>query len=149
LLFIQNQSVFKVSKLTGSSLPALRFPSNKSQRQWRTPGWSHLNIFFSIRNTFSDFRFQFHSSSCLQVRPEVEEQKNMGGNSQNFLSKFVRFFLTLGPKFLRLKWLKVVFKQTSIKVNVNYCINQRFSTFFKSRNLYIIINFIAEPWHST
>ncbi len=33
-----------------------------------------------------------------------------GGNSKNFLSKFVRFFLTLGLKILRLQWLKVVFE---------------------------------------
>jgi len=33
-----------------------------------------------------------------------------GGNSQNFLSKFVRFFVTLGLKILRLLRQKIVFK---------------------------------------
>jgi len=33
-----------------------------------------------------------------------------GGDSQKFLGKFVRFFLTLGLKILRLFRLKVLFK---------------------------------------
>jgi hypothetical protein len=38
-----------------------------------------------------------------------------GQNSQNFVSKFVRFFETLGLKILRLLRLKVVFKADIIK----------------------------------
>ncbi len=38
-----------------------------------------------------------------------------GGDSQNFLRKFLIFFLTLGLKILRLKWLKVVFEADIIK----------------------------------
>jgi len=38
-----------------------------------------------------------------------------GGNSQNFLHKFVRFFVTLGPKILRLLGLKVIFEADIIK----------------------------------
>jgi len=38
-----------------------------------------------------------------------------GGNSQNFFSKFVRFFVTLGLKILRLSRLKVVFETDIIK----------------------------------
>ncbi len=34
----------------------------------------------------------------------------LGGNSQNFLSKFLRLFVTLGLKILRLLRLKVVFE---------------------------------------
>jgi len=37
-----------------------------------------------------------------------------GGNLQNLLSKFVRFFVTLGLKILRLLSLKVVSKQISL-----------------------------------
>jgi len=33
-----------------------------------------------------------------------------GGNSQNILCKFIRFFLTLVLKILRLFWFKVVFE---------------------------------------
>jgi hypothetical protein len=41
--------------------------------------------------------------------------KNEGGNSQNFLGKFVRFFVTLGTKILRLFRLKVLFEEDIIK----------------------------------
>jgi len=41
--------------------------------------------------------------------------KNQDGNSQNFLGKFVRFFLTLGLKILRLFRLKVLFEADIIK----------------------------------
>jgi len=34
----------------------------------------------------------------------------LGGDSQNFLCKFVRFFVTLGLKILRLFMLKVLFE---------------------------------------
>jgi len=34
----------------------------------------------------------------------------LGGDSHNFLSNFVRFFVTLGLEILRLLRLKVVFK---------------------------------------
>ncbi len=37
-----------------------------------------------------------------------------GGNSQNFLGKFVRFFITLGLKILRLLRLKLVFFKADI-----------------------------------
>jgi len=42
--------------------------------------------------------------------------RSQGGNSQNFLSKFVRFFVTLGLKILRLQRLKVVFEVDVIKI---------------------------------
>ncbi len=42
----------------------------------------------------------------------------LGGNSQNFLSKFLIFFVTLGLKILRLKWLKVVFEAD---INKKWC----------------------------
>jgi len=41
--------------------------------------------------------------------------KDQGGNSQNFLGKFVRFFLTLGLKILRLFRFKVLFEVDIIK----------------------------------
>ncbi len=39
----------------------------------------------------------------------------LGGNSQNFLCKFVRFFVTLGLKIFRLFRLKVLFEADIIK----------------------------------
>ncbi len=39
----------------------------------------------------------------------------LGGDSQNFLNKFVRFFVTLGLKILRLLRLKVLFEADIIK----------------------------------
>jgi len=44
-----------------------------------------------------------------------------GGDSQNFLHKFVNFFVTLGLKILRLFSLKVLFEAAII----NYCINHK------------------------
>jgi len=48
-----------------------------------------------------------------------------GGNSQNFLHKFVRFFVTLGPKILRLLGLKVIFEADIIKGWCEYCNNHK------------------------
>jgi len=41
--------------------------------------------------------------------------KGLGGDSQNFLHKFVRFFITLGLKILRLFGLGVLFEANIIK----------------------------------
>jgi len=41
--------------------------------------------------------------------------ENLSGNSQNFLGKFVRFFVTLGLKILRLFRLTVLFEADIIK----------------------------------
>jgi len=40
---------------------------------------------------------------------------DLGGDSQNLLQKFVRFFITLGLKILRLFRLKVLFEADIIK----------------------------------
>ncbi len=52
-------------------------------------------------------------------------KKNLCGDLQNFLGKFVRFLVTLGLKILRLLRLKVVFEEDIIKCklngDVNYC----------------------------
>jgi len=45
--------------------------------------------------------------------------KDQGGDSQNFIGKFVRFFVTLGLKILRL------YRLTVLKVDFNYCINHK------------------------
>jgi hypothetical protein len=49
--------------------------------------------------------------------------RTLGGNSQNFLSKFVTFLVFLGLKILRFLRLKVVFEADIIKrlCYVNYC----------------------------
>jgi len=44
-----------------------------------------------------------------------KEITNLGGDSQNFLRKFVRFFLTLGLKILRFLSLKIVIEADIIK----------------------------------
>jgi hypothetical protein len=44
-----------------------------------------------------------------------DEAKDPGWDSQNFLGKFVRFFVTLGLKILRLFRLKVLFIVDIIK----------------------------------
>jgi len=48
------------------------------------------------------------SSTCLC--PVFGNANALGGDSQNFLRKFVRFFVTLGLKILRLNLLKVLFE---------------------------------------
>jgi len=45
----------------------------------------------------------------------VKEITPLGGDSQNFLGKLVRFFVTLGLKILRLFRLKVRFEADIIK----------------------------------
>jgi len=47
--------------------------------------------------------------------------KTLGGNSQNFLCKFIRFFVSLGLKILTLFRLKALLKQISLKGDVHYC----------------------------
>jgi hypothetical protein len=42
-------------------------------------------------------------------------ETSLGGDSQNFLRKFVRFFVTLGHEILRLFWLKALFEVDIIK----------------------------------
>jgi len=55
--------------------------------------------------------------------------ENQGWNSQNFLSKFIRFFITLGLKILRLLRLKVVLKHLLLKGDINYCNNHKLPIF--------------------
>ncbi len=42
---------------------------------------------------------------CFALLKKIVSFKGVGGNSQNFLHKFVRFLVTLGLKILRLFWL--------------------------------------------
>jgi len=51
----------------------------------------------------------------LRVHIYGQTQDEQGGDSQNFLRKFVRFFVTLGLKILRLLRLKVLFEADIIK----------------------------------
>jgi hypothetical protein len=55
----------------------------------------------------------------------------MGGNSQNFLGKFVRFFVSLGLKILRLIRFKVLFEADIINGDVNYCIRHKVPIFYE------------------
>jgi hypothetical protein len=63
------------------------------------------------------------SFSLLTTNNGKERQYNedrfllhLGGDSQNFLFKFVRFFVSLGLKILRFFRLKVLFEAEIIKV---------------------------------
>jgi hypothetical protein len=66
--------------------------------------------------TFAAFAFALKVEHLLSgedlLRRGMEVQ---GGDSKNFLWKFVRFFITLGLKILRLSRLKVVFEADIIK----------------------------------
>jgi len=54
------------------------------------------------------------SKIYLQLIVSLYKPRNkhqyLGGNSQNFLGEFIRFFVTLGLKILRLFRLKVLFE---------------------------------------
>jgi len=80
------------------------------------------NRLFSSSSSWHRLKWSFTEiiSTC-EIRPQIFGlQINIGylvkgENSQNFLSKFVRFFVTLGLKILILLRLKVVFKANIIK----------------------------------
>jgi hypothetical protein len=71
-----------------------------------------------------------HNGKFLQGLPPMEMYRE-GRNSQNFLGKFVRFFVTLGLKILIFFRLKVLFEADFIKKCVNYCINHRVPIFYE------------------
>jgi len=76
---------------------------------WRGPLESLFNCSFIIfSNCIFTQNIKMNFFSVIKV-------KHLGGNSQNFLWKFVRFFLTLGLKILRLFGLKVLFEADIIK----------------------------------
>jgi len=56
---------------------------------------------------------EMYKQICLTRTLKYWEYQD--GSSQNVLSKFVRFFVTLGLKILILLWLKVVFRADIIK----------------------------------
>ncbi len=57
-----------------------------------------------------------------------------GGDSRNLLSKFVRFFITMGLNILALFRLQVKYflKQISFKGDVNYCMKHKVPFFCES-----------------
>jgi len=65
-------------------------------------------IFRATTNTSLERRCEQTVETKFQVRL-------LGGNPQNFLPKFVRFFLTLGLKIWTLFRLKVLFEADIIK----------------------------------
>jgi len=64
----------------------------------------------SLPEVFCRKKFMLIVSFVARVRLKL-----LGGDSQNFLGKFVRFFVTLGLKILRLFRLKVLFEAEIIK----------------------------------
>jgi len=62
------------------------------------PFFCNLYISYDVQN--------MKMSICIRIQ---------GGDSQNFLQKFVRFFVTLGLKILRLFRLKVLYEADIIK----------------------------------
>ncbi len=68
---------------------------------------------------------------ACKVWPEKKTRnKNVGGNSQNFLQKFVIFFVTFGLQSWDYLGLKYVLRQISLKGDVNYCINHKVPFFY-------------------
>jgi len=55
-------------------------------------------------------RYKVRKTQIVTVR-----HRPQGGDSQNFLRKFIRFFVTLGLKILRLFNLKVLFETNIIE----------------------------------
>ncbi len=88
-----------------------------------------LNVFISTDSDQSGpifvlslvvFSFGLDINEKLYVRKWGTNILLLGGNSQNFLCKFVRFFVTLGLKILRLFRLKVLFKADIFKSNPSW-----------------------------
>jgi hypothetical protein len=69
---------------------------------WIILSWNKKNFFF-FHDLYSP-KLQGNRRQDYHINA-----KGPGGNSQNFLCKFVRFFVTLGLKILRLLRLQVVF----------------------------------------
>jgi len=95
--------------------------------KWRE---NHLqncgNIISNSKEIFSLLTFRWfyqHLIYCQLLRAQTPkaqkiQRSRLGGNSQNFLQKFVRFFITLGLKILKLLKLRVVFEAY---INKSYC----------------------------
>jgi len=66
-------------------------------------------------NTLLFLSFVTTHDDLQKILKHVCKNKNQGGNSQNFLRKFVNFSLTLSLKILRLFRLKVLFEADLIK----------------------------------
>jgi len=64
-------------------------------------------IVINFKKIWTEFAFYKFKTICKTV--------DMGGDSQNFLQKFIRFFLTLGLKILGLFRIKVLFEADIIK----------------------------------
>ncbi len=64
----------------------------------------------NMRTILSRYTFILNESFSLYTK-----YNDLGGNSQKFLRKFIRFFATLGLKTLRLFRLKVLFEADIIK----------------------------------
>jgi len=63
--------------------------------------------FCAKKNVANDNNFNWTKEIMWKIRMDAKDKDR---NSQNFLGKFERFFLTLGLKILRLLWLRVVFE---------------------------------------
>jgi len=71
-----------------------------------------MNLVFD-RRAFAEVESQNEENSAHESPSLLI--KGQGGDSQNFLQKFVRFFVTLGLKILRLFRLRVLFEADIIK----------------------------------
>jgi len=70
------------------------------------------NIHWALGHGAVGCKFTHHNHFSAYL---VRHFLSLGENSQNFLGKFVRFFVTLGLKILRLFRLKVLFEADIIK----------------------------------
>jgi len=80
--------------------------------------------------------FTVHGSKYKILCKNIFLIKALSRNSQNFLRKFLIFFVTLGLKILRLYWVKVVFEADMKKVYVSYCKNINY-WFFSMDNCFV------------
>jgi hypothetical protein len=92
---------------------------------WKTTDYCRLKIMSIVTHLFKKFfAFPLHRSNALKTPVNVIiwlsltsewKVKFLGGDSQNVLGKFLRFFVTLGLKILRSSRPKVLFEADIIK----------------------------------
>jgi len=80
----------------------------RRRKKWFWTWWLWTETRKTILNTVTQSKIIW--ATVLLISSEIKMSnwtpyKNLGRNSQNFLHKFLIFFVTLGLKILRLKWL--------------------------------------------
>jgi hypothetical protein len=73
-----------------------------------------IYLFLGYLKTWRCSPKKYSAHQCFVALHLRNTHKTQGGNSQNFLGKFIRFFVTLDLKIMRLFRLKVLFEATII-----------------------------------